>query len=136
MHDRADRFKARGIVEYVVRDGTEIVVKADGDLHIKVILCGLKLVHQLVAGEHYKHTLLDTDHYCTDKIDFKYLQIKIGKQIPTVDAAFATIEKELTRPTGCRVEQLLRNVFFKLLQKAAEIATKRKKEDRMKKLNY
>ena len=50
MHDRADRFKARGIVEYVMREGTGIVVNADGDLHIQIILCGLKLVHQLVAG--------------------------------------------------------------------------------------
>ncbi len=37
---------------------------------------------------------------------------------------------------GARVGQLLRSVFFKLLQKAAEIAAKRKKEDRMQKLNY
>ena len=123
MHDRADRFKARGIVEYKMRDGTGVRVKADGDLHLQIILCGLKLVHQLVAGEHYKHTLPDTDHYCTDKICFKYLQRQIQKQIPTVDAAFEAIEKELTRAPGCRVEQLLRSVFFKLLKKAAEIAT-------------
>ena len=123
-------------MEYVIREGTGVVVKADGDLHIQIILCGLKLVHQLVAGEHYKHTLLATDHYCTDQICFKYLQRQIQKHILTVDKAFEAIEKELVRAPGCRVEQLLRNVFFKLLKKAAEIATERKKEDRMKKLNY
>jgi hypothetical protein len=122
MHDRADRFKARGIVEFVMRDGTGLTVKADGDLHIQIILCGLKLVHQLVAGEHYKHTLFNTDHYCTDKICFEYLQRQIIKQIPAVEKAFEAIEKELCRHTGCRVEQLLKNVFFKLLKKAAEIA--------------
>ena len=104
-----------------MREGTGVVVKADGDLHIQIILCGLQLVHQLVAGEHYKHTLFDTDHYCTDQICFKYLQKQIQKQIPTVDAAFDAIEKELTRAPGCRVEQLLRSVFFKLIKKAAEI---------------
>ena len=119
-----------------MRNGTSIPIKADADLHLQIILCGLKLVHQLVAGENYKHTLFDTDHYCTEQICFKYLQRQIQKQIPTVDAAFDAIEKELTRAPGCRVEQLLRSVFFKLLKKAAEIATKRKKEDRMKKLNY
>ena len=51
-------------------------------------------------------------------------------------AAPDAIEKELARHPGARVGQLLRNVFFKLLQKAAEIATQRKKKDRMKKLNY
>ena len=77
MHDRADRFKARGIVEYKMRDGTSIKIKADGNLHIQIILCGLQLVHQLVAGEHYKHTLFTTDHYCTDQVCFKYLQQQI-----------------------------------------------------------
>jgi len=51
-------------------------------------------------------------------------------------AAPDAIEKELARHPGARVGQLLRSVFFKLLKKAAEIATKRKKEDRVKKLKY
>ncbi len=122
MHDRADRFKARGIVGYKMRDGTGVRVKADGDLHIQIILCGLQLVHQLVAGENYKHTLFDTDHYCHDQICFAYLQRQIIKAIPAVDTAFQAIELELVRAPGCRVEQLLKNVFFKLLKKAAEIA--------------
>ena len=105
-----------------MREGTGIVVKADGDLHLQIILCGLKLVHQLVAGEHYKHTLFDTDHYYNDQICFTYLQRQIIKEIPAVDTAFKAIEKELVRAPGCRVEQLLKNVFFKLLKKAAEIA--------------
>ena len=51
-------------------------------------------------------------------------------------AAPDAIEKELARLHGARVGQLLRNVFFKLLKKAAEIAKKRKKEDKIKKSNY
>ena len=63
MHDRKKSFKARGIVSYKVRDGTAVVIKADADVHHQIILCGLSLVHQLVAGEKYKHTLFNSHHY-------------------------------------------------------------------------
>ena len=51
-------------------------------------------------------------------------------------AASDAIEKELARHPGARVGQLLKNLFFKLLKKAAEIANERKKEDRIEKLKY
>ena len=57
-----------------MRDGTNIPIKADADLHHQIILGGLSLVHQLVAGEKYKHTLFNTDHYCNEQISFEHLQ--------------------------------------------------------------
>ena len=71
---RRRSLQSRGIVQYVMRDGTNIPIKADANLHHQIILCGLSLVHQLVAGEKYKHTLFNTDHYCNDQISFRDLQ--------------------------------------------------------------
>ena len=47
---RRKSLKSRGIVQYVMRDGTNIPIKADADVHHQIILCGLSLVHQLVGG--------------------------------------------------------------------------------------
>ena len=61
-------------MQYVMRDSTNIPIKADANLHHQIILCGLSLVHQLVAGEKYKHALFNTDHYCNEQISFGDLQ--------------------------------------------------------------
>ena len=50
MYDRVKTFETRGIVSYVMRDGVKVVIKADADVHHQIILCGLSLVRQLVAG--------------------------------------------------------------------------------------
>ena len=42
------------------------------------------------------------------------------------------VAKELTRPTGTRVEQLLKSVFFPLLQKAYAYAARKKHKDDLK----
>ena len=112
-------------MQYVMRDGTNIPIKADADVHHQIFLCGLSLVHQLVAGEKYKHMLFNTDHYCNEQISFGDLQRRIKRQIDTVDAAFEAIEKELCRHPGARVEQLLKQVFFGLLEKAEDVANKK-----------
>ena len=57
-----------------MRDGNNIPIKADADLHHQIILGGISLVHQLVVGEKYKHTLFNTDHYCNEQISFGDLQ--------------------------------------------------------------
>ena len=94
-------------MQYVMRDGTNIPIKAGADLHHQIVLCGLRLVHQLVAGENYKHTLPNADHHCNDEISFGDLQRQIKRKIDSVDSAFDAIEKELCRHPGARVEQLL-----------------------------
>ena len=65
---RRRSLQSRGIVQYVMRDGTNIPIKADADLQHQIVLCGLSLVHQLVAGEKYKHTLFNSHHYCNDEL--------------------------------------------------------------------
>ena len=55
-------------MQYVMRDGTNIPIKADADLLHQIVLCGLSLLHQLVAGEKYKHTLFNSHHYCNDEL--------------------------------------------------------------------
>ena len=86
--------------------------------------CGLMLVLQLVAGEDHKADIFSEYYTRDDTFHFHIIQKKIAKQIPTVDLAFDTIEKELRRPAGVRVGQLLRSVYFNLLQKASQIAKK------------
>ena len=114
-----------------MRDGTNIPIKADADLLHQIVLCGLSLLHQLVAGEKYKHTLFNTDHDCNEQISFGDLQRQIIREIATADNAFDAIEKELCRQTGPRVEQLLKKVFFGLLAKAAEVANNPNQQDEM-----
>ncbi len=91
MYDSAKPFKARGIVAYKFRDNTRVVIKAGADLHHQIILCGLRLVHQLVAGEKYKHTLFNEDHHCNEEISFGDLQRLIKRTIDSVDSAFDAI---------------------------------------------
>ena len=83
------------------------------------------LVLQLVAGEDHKAEIFSEYYTCDDTFHFNFIQKKIAKQIPTVDLAFDTIEKELRRPAGARVGQLLQSVYFPLLQKATQLAKKR-----------
>ena len=93
------------------------------------------LVLQLFAGEDQKHDIFTNYYHCEDTFHFRWIQKKIEKRIPIVDAAFDTIEKELRRPAGARVGQLLQSVYFPLLQKATQLAKKRspmKKIDKMK----
>ncbi len=99
----------------------------------QIILCGLLLVNQLVASEHYKHTIFTANYCCNEQISFDDIQRQLKRKIPTVDAAFDAIEKELKRPAGTRVEQLLKNVFFGLLQEASEVAAKPDKKDKIEK---
>ena len=69
-------------------------------------------------------------------INFGDLQRQIIREIATCDGAFDAIEKELCRHTGARVEQLLKKVFFGLLEKAAEVANKPQNQDEMKKFKF
>ena len=94
------------------------------------------LVLQLVAGEDHKPEIFTEYHRCDDTFHFDIIQKKIMRKIPTVEAAFTTIEKELRRPTGARVGQLLKSVYFNLLQKASQIAKKRSPKDKINVLNY
>ena len=90
------------------------------------------LVLQLVAGEDHKAEIFSEYYTCDDTFHFHIIQKKIAKQIPTVDLAFDTIEKDLRRQAGARVGQLLRSVYFNLLQKASQIAKKRSPKDKIK----
>ena len=94
------------------------------------------LVLQLVAGEDHKPEIFTEFHRCDDTFHFDIIQKKIAKKIPTVDAAFTTIEKDLRRPSGARVGQLLKSVYFNLLQKASQIARKRSLKDKINVLMY
>ena len=73
-----------------------------------------------------------TDH----TFHFHIIEKKIARQIPTVDLAFDTIEKELRRPAGARVVQLLQSVYFPLLQKASQVAKKRSPKDTINVLKF
>ena len=94
------------------------------------------LVLQLVAGEDHKPEIFTEYHRCDDTFHFAIIQKKIMKKIPAVDAAFTTIEKDLRRPSGARVGQLLKSVYFNLLQKASQIARKRSPKDKINVLNF
>ena len=98
--------------------------------------CGLMLVLQLVAGEDHKADIFSEYYTCDDTFHFHIIQKKIAKRIPTVDIAFDTIEKELRRPAGARVGQLLQSVYFNLLQKASQIAKKRSPKDKINVLKF
>ncbi len=87
-------------------------------------MCGLLLVLQLVAGEKGTCDLLTKHHRCNESFDFTAICKQIKKKIDTIDLAFDAIEEEVKRRSGARVEQLLKKVFFNLLQKAREVAKK------------
>ena len=89
------------------------------------------LVLQLVAGENQKSEIFTEYHRCDDTFNFDIIKKKIMKKIPAVEAAFTTIEKDLRRPAGARVGQLLKSVYFNLLQKASQIAKKRSPRDKI-----
>ena len=94
------------------------------------------LVLQLVAGEDHKADIFSEYYHCEDTFHFRWIQKKIEKRIPTGVAAVDTIEKELRRPAGARVVQLLQSVYFPLLQKATQVAKKRSPKDKIKELNF
>ena len=94
------------------------------------------LVLQLVAGQDHKSDIFSEYYHCEDTFHFRWIQKKIEKRIPTVDAAFDTIEKELRRPAGARVGQLLQSVYFPLLQKATQLAKKRSPVKKINKMIY
>ena len=83
------------------------------------------LVLQLDAGEDQKSEIFTEYYSCDVTFHFRWIQKTIEKRIPTVVAAFDTIEKELKRQAGARVGQLLQSVYFPLLQKATQLAKKR-----------
>ena len=94
------------------------------------------LVLQLVAGEDHKADIFSEYYTCDDTFHFNIIQKQIAKKIPTVEAAFTAIEKELRRPAGARVVQLLKCVYFPLLQKASQIAKKRSPKDKINVLKF
>ena len=94
------------------------------------------LVLQLFAGEDQKHDIFTTDYNCEDTFHFRWIQKTIEKRIPTVVAAFDTIEKELKRQAGARVGQLLQSVYFPLLQRASQIAKNVAPRQRLTYLNF
>ena len=53
------------------------------------------LVLQLFAGEDQKHDIFTNYYHCEDTFHFRWIQKTIEKRIPTVVAAFDTIEKDL-----------------------------------------
>ena len=117
MHDRPSLFNHRGLVKFTLRSNNTLTI-TPATSSLQIILCGLLLVLQLVSGEHFTSDLL-TDYYrCNEEWDFAFICGKIKKKIPTVEKAFDVIEEELGRPSGTRVEQLLKSVFFPLLKKA------------------
>ena len=117
-------------------DGTQLVVKPGRKLDYQILICGLMLVLQLVAGEDHKADIFSEYYHCEDTFHFRFIQKKIEKRIPTVDAAFDTIKKELRRPAGARVAQLLQSVYFNLLSKASQVAKKRSPKKRIDVLNF
>ena len=94
------------------------------------------LVLQLVAGEDHKAEIFSEYYTCDVTFHFRWIQKKIEKRIPNVVAAFDTIEKELRRPAGARVVQLLQSVYFPQLQKASQVAKKRSPQTKIEKLKF
>ena len=107
-----------------MRDKTPLVVKLGRQLDYQILICGLMLVIQLVAGEDHKADIFSEYYQCEDTFHFHIIEKMIEKRIPNVVAAFDTIEKELRRQAGARVGQLLQSVYFNLLQRASQIAKK------------
>ena len=94
------------------------------------------LVLQLVAGEDHKADIFSLYYNCEDTFHFRWNQKKIEKRIPTVEAAFDTIEKELRRQAGARVGQLLQSVYYNLLSRASQVAKKRSPKNKIDVLNF
>ena len=94
------------------------------------------LVLQLVAGEDHKSEIFTEYYSCDVTFHFRWIQKTIEKRIPTVEAAVTAIEKDLRRPSGARVVQLLQSVYFPLLQKASQVAKKRSPKKKIDVLNF
>ena len=112
-------------------DGTRLAVKPGRQLDYQILICGLMLVLQLVAGEDHKADIFSEYYHCKDTFHFRWIQKKIEKRIPNVVAALDTIEKELKRQAGARVGQLLQSVYFNLLSNASQVAKKRSPKDKI-----
>ena len=135
IHDRPSLFEKKGLVKCTLRNGAPITVKP-ATHGVQIILCGLLLVLQLVAGGDYQSDLLTEHHNCDLSVDFGYICKKVKRKIPTVEAAFDQVEAEFARPSGARVEQLLKSVFFPLLKKAYEVTAQKDPADQMKVIEF
>ena len=131
INDGPSLFDSRGVVKFTMRNGAPVAISPK-TLPLQIILCGLLLVLQLVSGEHFTSDLLTEYHRSNDDFDFAFICKTIKKKNPTVEVAFDAIEEEFVRPAGTRVEQLLKSVFFPLLQKAYAYAARKKHKDDLK----
>jgi len=103
IHDKPSLFDSRGVVKFTMRNGAPVAISPK-TLPLQIILCGLLLVLQLVAGEKGTCDLLTKHHRCNESFDFTAICKQIKKKIPTIDLAFDAIEEEVKRRSGPRVE--------------------------------
>ena len=86
-----------------MRNGASVAISPKS-LPLQIVLCGLLLVLQLVAGEKGTCDLLTKHHRCNESFDFTAICKQIKKKIDTIDLAFDAIEEEVKRRSGPRVE--------------------------------
>ena len=103
IHDKPSLFDRRGVVKFTMRNGASVAISPKS-LPLQIVLCGLLLVLQLVAGEKGTCDLLTKHHRCNESFDFTAICKQIKKKIPTIDLAFDAIEEEVKRRSGPRVE--------------------------------
>ena len=108
-----------------------MVIRPDKSIGLQIILCGLLLAIQLVGGVHYDSSLFNDEAYDTKLFKFEQILQLTSKHVNTAKAAYDKIELEFLRPTGVRVEDLLKKALFPLLKAAKKAAGRVKKDSEM-----
>ena len=108
-----------------------MVIRPDKSIGLQIILCGLLLAIQLVGGVHYDSSLYNDEAYETKLFKFEQILKLTSKYLNTAKAAYDKIELEFQRPTGVRVEDLLKKALFPLLKAAKQVAGRVKKDSEM-----
>ena len=108
-----------------------MAVRPDKSIGLQIILCGLLLAIQLVSGRHYESILFNDEKYDTKLFKFEQILKLTSNYVNTAEAAYDKIELEFQRPTGMRVEDLLKKALFPLLKAAKQAAGRVKKDSEM-----
>ena len=108
-----------------------MVVRPDKSIGLQIILCGLLLAIQLVGGAHYDSSLYKDQAYDTKLFKFEQIMKLKSKHVNTAKVEYDKIEQEFLRPTGVRVEDLLKKALFPLLKAAKKAAGRVKKDSVM-----
>ena len=112
-----------------------MAIRPDKSIGLQIILCGLLLALQLVSGRHYESILFNDEKYDTKLFKFAQILKLLSNQVNSAQVAFDKIELEFQRPTGVRVEDLLKKALFPLLKAAKQAAGRVKQDSEMSEVN-